>query len=52
MPVDVLIVEDEDAIEHVQANPSLSALYVPRDGEPLRLGELPLEESRRVVFAA
>jgi len=42
----------EDAIEHVQANPSLSALYVPRDGEPLRLGELPLEESRRVVFAA
>jgi thiamine biosynthesis lipoprotein ApbE len=41
-----------DAIEHVEANPSVSALYVPRNGEPLRLGELPIEEPRRLVFAA
>jgi FAD:protein FMN transferase len=42
----------EDAIEHVEANQSLSALYVPRDGEPVQLGELPVEQPRRVVFAA
>jgi FAD:protein FMN transferase len=41
-----------DAETHVAANPRISAVFVPQEGEPLLLGRPPLARSRLLVRAA
>jgi thiamine biosynthesis lipoprotein len=41
-----------DAAAQVAAQPSISALYIPHDGEPVPLGAPPLAPTRLVVMAA
>ena len=41
-----------DAATHVAAHPRISALYIPHEGAPIRLGAPPLAQTRIIVRAA